>query len=88
MALVGGHHRVAVVPVEARLGVEPEGAPGALGDLGEDLGVRLAAVGAGVAEDDHRRARVEVLGDLLEELEPDAAVVGVAGDVGDAALAG
>ena len=64
VALVGGHHRVAVVPVQARLGVEPEGAPGALGDPGEDLGVRLAAVGARVAEHDHGRARVEVLGDL------------------------
>ena len=88
VALVGGHHRVAVVPVELRLGVEPEQPAGALGDLGEDLGVRLAAVGAGVAEHDHGRARVEVVGDLGQELEPDAAVVGVAGDVGDAALAG
>src|SRR5690349_13308752 len=41
VALVGGHHRVSVVPVEAGLGVEPEEATGALGDLGEDLGVRL-----------------------------------------------
>ena len=88
VALVGGHHRVAVVPVELRLGVEPEEAAGALGDLGEDLGVGLAAVGAGVAEHDHGRARVELVGDLGQELEPDAAVVGVAGDVGDAALAG
>src|ERR1041384_6817717 len=30
VALVGGHHRVAVVPVELRLGVEPEEAAGAL----------------------------------------------------------
>ena len=88
VALVGGHHRVAVVPVELRLRVEPEQAPGPFGDLGEDLGVGLAAVGAGVAEDDHGRARVELVGDLAEELEPDPAVVGVAGDVGDAALAG
>jgi hypothetical protein len=59
VALVGGHHRVAVVPVEARLGVQPERAAGACSaDRGEDLGVRLAAVGARVAEHDHRRARV------------------------------
>ena len=31
--LVGGDHRVAVVPVQARLGVQPERAPGARGDL-------------------------------------------------------
>ena len=86
--LVGGHDRVAVVPVEARLGVDPEGAAGALGHLRQHLGVRLAAVGAGVAEDDHRRARVEVVHDLVEELQPDAAVVGVAGHVGDAGVGG
>src|SRR4051794_13712497 len=85
--LVRGHHRVAVVPVELRLGVEPEGAAGAVGDLGERRGVWLAAVGARVAEHDHRGARVEVLGDLGAELEPHAAVVGVTGYVGDAALA-
>src|ERR1700754_3239631 len=56
VALVGGHHRVAVVPVELRLRVEPEEPAGALGDLGEDLGVRLAPVGARVAEHDHGRA--------------------------------
>ena len=30
VGLVGGHHRVAVVPVQARLGVDPERAAGAL----------------------------------------------------------
>src|SRR5687768_14291352 len=84
--LVSGHDRVAVVPVELRLGVEPERPAGSVGDLGEDLGVRLAAVGARVAEHDHGRARVEVLGDLGIELAPDPAVVRVAGDVCDAAL--
>src|SRR6202042_1044938 len=82
------HHRVAVVPVELRLGVQPEEPAGPLGDPGEDLGVRLAAVGAGGPRNGQGRARVEVFGDLGQELEPDAAVVGVAGDVGDAALAG
>src|SRR6476659_6717369 len=57
VALIGGHHRVAVVPVQARLRVEPEGPPGALADAGEDLGMRLAAVGASIAEHDHGRAR-------------------------------
>src|SRR5215210_4715576 len=37
VALVGRHHRVTVVPVELRLGVEPEQPAGALGDAGEDL---------------------------------------------------
>src|SRR6202012_3694980 len=85
IAFVGAHHGVAVVPVELRLGVQPEQPAGTLGDPGEYLGVRLAAVGAGVAEHDHGRPRVEVFGDLGQELEPDAAVVGVGGDVGDAA---
>src|SRR6185503_13878312 len=84
--LVGGHHRVAVVPVEARLRVQPEGPAGALGEAGEGGGVGVAPVRPRVAEDDHGRAGVEVGGDLLEELEPDPAVVGVAGDVGDAAV--
>src|SRR5437016_14115001 len=87
VALVGGHHGVAVVPVQARLRIEPKSAPGALADAPEDLGVGLAAVGAGIAEHDPRRARAEVVDDLLEELEPHPSVVGVAGDVGDAAFA-
>src|SRR5215208_2758317 len=87
MALVRRHHRVAVVPVELRLGVEPECATRALRDLLEDLGVRLAAVRARVAEHDHRGARAEVVDDLLQELEPHAPVIGIARDVGDAALA-
>src|SRR5436190_6050093 len=84
--LVRRHHRVAVVPVQARLGVEPEGSAGAIGDAAEGVGVGLAAVRSGVAEDDERRARVEVVADQLSELEPDAAVVGIAGDVGHTAL--
>ena len=59
--LVGGDHRVAVVPVQPRLGVQPERAPGLGGDLGEDVGARVAAVRARVAEDDDRRARVQVV---------------------------
>src|ERR1700759_76849 len=50
IAFVGGHHRVAVVPVELRLRVQPEEAPGPLGDAGEDVGVWLAAVGARAAQ--------------------------------------
>src|SRR3954447_23025569 len=38
VALVGGDDRVAVVPVQPRLGVEPERAPGAGRDAGEDVG--------------------------------------------------
>src|SRR3954453_2791787 len=57
--LVGADHGVAVVPVQARLGVEPEGAAGLRRDLPEDVGARVAAVGARVAEDDDRRAGVE-----------------------------
>src|SRR3984957_2528835 len=86
--LVGGYYRVAVVPVEPRLWVEPEGAPGARGDLGEDVGTRVAPVGARVAEHDHGRARVQVVLDLRQELRPNAAVVGVAGDVSYAGVAG
>src|SRR5680860_611854 len=74
VALVGGHHRVAVVPVEPRLGVEPEEAAGPLRHLGEDLGVRLAAVGAGVAEHDHGRAGVEFLTEISDELDPRSTV--------------
>ena len=42
--LVGGHHRVAVVPVELGLRVEPEGSPGVLGDRAEGGGMRLTAI--------------------------------------------
>src|SRR3954471_8414863 len=55
--LVGRDHRVAVVPVQPRLGVQPERAPRALGHTGEDVGPGVAAVGARVAEHDHRRPR-------------------------------
>ena len=77
---------VAVVPVQPRLGVEPERAPGLRGDLGEDVGARVAPVGARVTEHDDRRARVQVVLDQLAELGPDAPVVGVAADVGDAGV--
>src|SRR5690606_20320451 len=73
--LVGGDHGVAVVPVQARLGVQPERAAGALGHRGEHLGARVAAVGAGVAEHDHGGARVQVVLDEHQELAPDAPVV-------------
>src|SRR3954452_20142109 len=86
--LVGRDHRVAVVPIQPRLGVQPEGAARLGGDLGEDVGAWVAAVGAGVAEHDDRRTRVQVVLDLLAELAPDAAVVGVARDVGHAGVAG
>src|SRR3954454_6975273 len=80
--LVGGDDRVAVVPVQPRFGVQPEGAPRALGDAREDVGARVAAVRARVAEHDDGRAWVQLVLDLLAELGPDAAVVRVAGDVG------
>src|SRR6478752_4614468 len=86
--LVGGDHGVAVIPVELRLRVQPERAAGLLGDVGEDVGARVAAVGAGVAEDDHGRARVQVVLDHLQELAPHAAVVGVAAHVGHAGVLG
>src|SRR3954464_2175303 len=70
--LVGRDHAVAVVPVQARLGGETGGAAGPFGDAAEDVGARVAAVGAGVAEDDHGRARVQVVLDVLQELAPDA----------------
>src|ERR671916_285258 len=54
VVLVRRDDRVAVVPVQARLGVQPEGASGARGHLGEDVGARVAAVGARVTEDYHR----------------------------------
>src|SRR6202035_5768102 len=86
--LVGGDHRVAVVPIQARLGVQPEGAPGPRGHLAEQVGARVAAVGARVAQDDHGGSRVHVVLDQLQELRPDASVVGVARDVGHARIAG
>src|SRR5205085_12304910 len=46
VGLVCGHHRVAVVPVQARLGIEPEGPARALGDRAEGAGVGFATVGA------------------------------------------
>src|SRR5665648_359458 len=52
--LIGGDHRVAVVPVETRLGVQPERAARSHRYLPEQVGARVAAVGAGVAEHDHR----------------------------------
>ena len=73
-----------VVPVQLRLGVEPVRAPGARGDLAEHLGRRLAAVGARIAEHDDRGPRVQVVLDQRAKLAPDAPVVGVAADVGDA----
>src|SRR3954454_3242545 len=85
--LVGGDHRVAVVPVQARLGVEPERPARLRGDLREDIGARIAAVGPRVAEDDDGRARVQVVLDELAELGPHAAVVGVARDVRHAGVA-
>src|SRR4051794_7213896 len=39
-------HRVAVVPVQARLGVQPERPAGLAGDVGEEVGAGVAAVGA------------------------------------------
>src|SRR6185437_5445063 len=54
---VGGDHRVAVVPVELGLGVQPERAPRLGGDRREHVVARRPAVGAGVAEDDHGGAR-------------------------------
>src|SRR5262245_45388019 len=86
IGLVGRHHRVAVVPVELRLRIEPEGAAGVLGDPPEGGGVWLTTIGSRVAEHDDGRARSELIGDLLAELEPDPAVVRVAGDVSHAAL--
>src|SRR4051812_42221548 len=85
--LVGGDHRIAVVPVQARLGIEPERAAGLLGDQSEQVRARIAAVGARVAEHDHGGAGVQVVLDELLELAPHAAVVGVARDVGDAGVA-
>src|SRR3954466_16175608 len=82
--LVGGDHRIAVVPVQPRLGVEPERPPGLLGDRGEDVGARGAPVRARVAEHDHGRARMKIVLDEPPELLPDAPVVGVPADVGDA----
>src|SRR5680860_773263 len=83
VALVGGHYRVAVVPVEPRLGVEPEEAAGPLRHLGEDLGVRLAAVGAGVADvsgyTDYGRVWLEFLTEISDELDPRSTVI-VLGD--------
>ena len=52
VALVRGDDAVAVVPVQPRLGVEPERAPGARGDCREDVRPRVAPVRARVAEDD------------------------------------
>src|SRR6185436_9562215 len=88
VGLVGLHHRVAVVPVQTRLGIEPEGAPGAVRDVPENARMRLAAVRARVAQHDHGRAGVEVVPGALEELAPHAAVVRIARDVRDARLAG
>src|SRR3954454_21503819 len=68
--LVGGDHRVAVVPVQARLGGQPERAARPLGDGGEDVGARVAPVGARVAEHDPRRPRVQIVLDDLAELAP------------------
>src|SRR3954451_23736563 len=85
--LVGRDDRVAVVPVEPRLGVQPEGPSRALGDAREDVGARVAPVRARVAEHDDGRTRVQLVLDLLAELGPDPAVVRVAGDVGDAGVA-
>src|SRR3954462_12206417 len=65
VGLVGADHAVAVVPVELRLGVHPEGAAGARADRPERALVGLAAVRAGVAEDDDRLARVEVVDHVL-----------------------
>src|SRR3954466_908137 len=66
--LVGGNDGVAVVPVQPRLGVEPERAARLRGDRAEDLRGGVAAVGARVAEDDHGRSRVELVLDLVAEL--------------------
>src|SRR3954471_24928474 len=85
--LVGGDHRVAVVPVQARLGVEPERAARLLGDQSEQVRARVPAVGARVAEHDHGGTRVQVVLDELLELAPHAPVVGVARDVRDAGVA-
>ena len=57
------------------------------GDRGEHVVARRAAVRAGVAEHDHGRARVQLVLDQRQELGPHPAVVGVAGDVGDAGVA-
>src|SRR5215217_7796588 len=46
--LVGRDDGVAVVPVQPRLRVEPERAPGERDDRGEDVGARVAAVRARV----------------------------------------
>src|SRR4051794_29958019 len=82
--LIGLDHGIAVVPVQPRLGVEPERATRLLGHRREDVGARVAAVGARVAEDDHGRPRMKIVLDELAELLPDPPVVGVAADVGDA----
>ena len=48
----------------------------------------LAPIGARVAEHDHGGAWIEFVCDLAQKLEPDSTVVGIAGDVGDAAFGG
>src|SRR5207302_9279967 len=55
--LVGGHHRIAVIPVQAGLGIEPEHAAGELRDTPEHGRVRLPPVRSPIAEDDYSRPR-------------------------------
>ena len=55
--------------------------------VGEQIGSRRAPVSARVAEHDDGCARVKLVLNLLEQLAPDSAIVGVARDVGDASVA-
>src|ERR671916_3299543 len=61
VTLVGRDNRVAVVPVQPWLWIKPERAPRGGRYLGEDVGARIAPVGTRIAEDDHRRARMQVV---------------------------
>ncbi len=88
VALVGGHHRVAVVPVERGSGLSQKRRPARSATWAKTSawGSRplvRASPSTITVERGSRSSEISA-----EELEPDAAVVGVAGDVGDAALAG
>src|SRR5437763_795168 len=75
MLLVAGDHGIAVVPVEARLRVQPEGATRQRSDGSEHVLTGRAPVGARVAEHDHGRAGVKLGFYQRQELTPDPAVI-------------
>ncbi len=88
MGGIASHRAVALTPLAAWLGAEPDERTGALADAVEHLRGGVVVIGPPVAEDDDGRTPVELAQVAGLEGSKDAAVVGVVGGGHDAAPPG